>query len=134
MTDSKELRVKDKQEVSSPAEQTRPGLVFTPEVDIYETETGIVLLADMPGVEAKDLTIDLRDSVLTISGDIAPVEGAEEEDILIEYETGRFARQFTLADVIDQKKIEANLSQGVLRLTLPKVEKATPRKITVTSG
>ncbi len=134
MTDSKELRVKDKQEVSTPAEQTRPGLVFTPDVDIYETETGIVLLADMPGVEAKDLTIDLRDNVLTISGDIAPVEGAEEEDILIEYETGRFARQFTLADVIDQKKIEANLSHGVLRLTLPKVDKATPRKITVTAG
>jgi len=134
MTDSKELRVKDKQEVSTPAEQTRPGLVFTPDVDIYETETGIVLLADMPGVEAKDLTIDLRDDVLTISGDIAPVEGAEEEDILIEYETGRFARQFTLADVIDQKKIEANLSNGVLRLTLPKIEKATPRKITVSAG
>jgi HSP20 family molecular chaperone IbpA len=134
MTDSKELRVKDKQEVSTPAEQTRPGLVFTPDVDIYETETGMVLLADMPGVEAKDLTIDLRDNVLTISGDIAPVEGAEEEDILIEYETGRFARQFTLADVIDQKKIEANLSHGVLRLTLPKVDKATPRKITVTAG
>ncbi|MGD8367006.1 MAG: Hsp20/alpha crystallin family protein [Desulfobacterales bacterium] len=131
MTDNKELRVKDKQEVSTPAEQTRPGLVFTPDVDIYETETGIVLLADMPGVEAKDLTIDLRDDILTITGEIAPVEGADEEDLLIEYETGRFARQFTLADVIDQEKIEANLSLGVLRLTLPKVGKAAPRKITV---
>jgi HSP20 family molecular chaperone IbpA len=134
MTDNKELRVKDKQEVSTPAEQTRPGLVFTPDVDIYETETGIVLLADMPGVEAKDLTIDLRDDILTITGEIAPVEGADEEDLLIEYETGRFARQFTLADVIDQEKIEANLSLGVLRLTLPKVGKAAPRKITVNAG
>ncbi len=134
MADSKELRVKDKQEVSSPAEQTRPGLVFTPDVDIYETDQLIVVLADMPGVEAKDLTIDLRDNILTISGDIAPVEGAEEEDILIEYETGRFARQFTLADVIDQEKIEASLNQGVLRLTLPKIDKATPRKINVTAG
>jgi HSP20 family molecular chaperone IbpA len=134
MTDSKELKVKDKQEISTPAEQTRPGLVFTPDVDIYETETGIVLLADMPGVEAGDLTIDLRDDVLTIAGDIAPVEEAEEEDVLIEYETGRFSRQFSLADVIDQEKIEATLRQGVLRLTLPKVDKATPRKITVTSG
>jgi HSP20 family molecular chaperone IbpA len=134
MADSNELRVKDKHEVSTAAEQTRPGLVFTPDVDIYETETQIVLLADMPGVNSKDLTIDLRDDVLTISGDIAPFEGAEEEDILIEYETGRFTRQFTLAEVIDQEKIEAGLSNGVLRLTLPKIDKATPRKITVTAG
>ena len=134
MADSKELRVKDKQEVSTPAEQTRPGLVFTPDVDIYETDNQIVLLADMPGVEANNLTIDLRDDILTITGEIAPFEGAEEEDLLIEYETGRFSRQFTLADVIDQEKIEASLNSGVLRLTLPKVDKATPRKITVTAG
>ena len=134
MAESKELRVKDKQEVSTPAEQTRPGLVFTPDVDIFETDTQIVLMADMPGVEAKDLVIDLRDDVLTISGDIAPVEGPEEEDILIEYETGRFSRQFTLADVIDQEKIEAALNHGVLQLTLPKVDKATPRKISVAAG
>ena len=131
-TDTKELKVKDKQEVSTSAEQTRPGLVFTPEVDIFETEKELVLLADMPGVQTKDLTIDLRENVLTLTGDIAPFEGAEEEDILIEYETGKFYRQFTLSEVIDQERIEAALSDGVLRLTLPKVEKATPRKITVT--
>jgi len=132
--DTKELKVKDKQEVSTSAEQTRPGLVFTPEVDIFETEKELVLLADMPGVQTKDLSIDLRENVLTLTGDIAPFEGAEEEDILIEYETGKFYRQFTLSEVIDQERIEAALSDGVLRLTLPKVEKATPRKITVTDG
>ena len=133
-TDTKELKVKDKQEVSTSAEQTRPGLVFTPDVDIFETEKKLVLLADMPGVETKDLTIDLRENVLTLTGDIAPFEGAEEEDILIEYETGKFYRQFTLSEVIDQERIEAALSDGVLRLTLPKVEKATPRRITVTAA
>ena len=50
MTDSKALQVKDKQEVASPAEQTRPGIVFTPDVDIFEDERQITLLADMPGV------------------------------------------------------------------------------------
>ncbi len=133
-TDTKELKVKDKQEVSAAAEQTRPGLVFTPDVDIFETEKELVLLADMPGVETKDLTIDLRENVLTLTGEIAPFEGAEEEDILIEYETGKFYRQFTLSEVIDQERIEAALSDGVLRLTLPKVEKAAPRKITVSAG
>ena len=68
---------------------------------------------------------------ITITGDIAPEEGQDEEDILIEYETGRFYRQFTLSEVIDQNKIDAKLADGVLRLTLPKVEKATPRKIAI---
>lgn len=128
---SKEIQVKDKQEVASPAEQTRPGLVFTPDVDIFETETAITLLADLPGVRAEDLNIDLRDNTLTISADISPVEGGEEEDILIEYETGKYYRQFSLSEVIAQEKIDAKLTDGVLRLTLPKVEKAVPRKITV---
>jgi HSP20 family molecular chaperone IbpA len=128
---SKEIQVKDKQEVSSPAEQTRPGLVFAPDVDIFETEMMITLLADLPGVRPEDLVIDLRDNTLTISGDIFPVEGGDEEDILIEYETGKYYRQFTLSEVIAQEKINAKLTDGVLRLTLPKVEKAVPRKITV---
>jgi HSP20 family molecular chaperone IbpA len=127
----KEIQVKDKQEVASPAEQTRPGLVFTPDVDIFETETTITMLADLPGVRPEDLNIDLRDNTLTISADISPVEGGDEEDILIEYETGKYYRQFSLSEVIAQEKIDAKLTDGVLRLTLPKVEKAMPRKITV---
>ena len=133
-TQSKELKVREKQEMASPAEQTIPGLVFTPAVDIFETEKEITLLADMPGVKADDLTIDLRENVLTLMGDVAPREGAEEEDLLIEYESGRYYRQFTLSQIIDQEKIDAQLNEGVLRLKLPKVEKAAPRKISVTAG
>ncbi|CAB1084616.1 heat-shock protein Hsp20 [Alkalispirochaeta odontotermitis] len=133
-TQSKELKVREKQEMASPAEQTTPGLVFTPAVDIFETEKEITLLADMPGVIADNLTIDLRDSILTLSADIAPVENANEDDILVEYETGRYYRQFTLGELINQENIDAQLNDGVLRLALPKVEKATPKKITVTSG
>jgi len=133
-TQNKELKVHGKQEVSSPAEHTTPGLVFTPAVDIFETEKEITLLADIPGVKAEDLTIDLRDNTLTLAGDIAPVENADEEDILIEYETGRYYRQFTIGELINQKDIDAKLNDGVLRLSLPKVEKATPRKITVQAG
>lgn len=131
MADSKDIKVREKQELTTPAEQTTPGAVFTPQVDIFETEKEITLLADMPGVKADKLTIDLRESILTITGDIEPVESASEQDVLIEYETGRFYRQFTLSEVIDQNRIDAKLGDGVLRLTLPKVEKATPRKIAI---
>ncbi len=134
MADSKDIKVREKQELTTPAEQTKPGAVFTPQVDIFETEKEITLLADIPGVKSDKLNIDLRDDILTITGDVELVESATEEDVLIEYETGRFYRQFTLSEVIDQNKIDAKLGDGVLRLTLPKVEKATPRKIAIKSA
>ena len=130
-TQGAELKVREKQEVSSTAEQTKPGLVFTPAVDIFETEKAITLLADMPGVRAEDLKIDLRQNVLTLSADTAPIGGSDEKELLVEYEYGKYYRQFTLGEMIDQGNIDAKLADGVLRLSLPKVEKATPKKITV---
>ncbi|MFO7560419.1 MAG: Hsp20/alpha crystallin family protein [Desulfobacterales bacterium] len=131
MTDTRDIQVKEKQEVRTPAEQTKPGPVFSPEVDIFENAREIVLLADIPGVKSEDLNIDLHENTLTITGEVLPFEGKEEEDIVIEYEIGQFVRQFSLSEVIDQSRIEAKLEDGVLRLTLPKVEKAAPRKITI---
>jgi HSP20 family protein len=133
MTDSKakEIQVKPKQEATSPAEQTKPGVVFTPSVDIFETDRELTLLADLPGVTAENLTIDLRENTLTLTGEVDPFERADEKDLLIEYEIGKYYRQFSLSNVIDQSKINANLTDGVLRLTLPKVEEAKPRKIEV---
>jgi HSP20 family molecular chaperone IbpA len=77
---------------------------------------------------------DLRDDILTLTGEVKPLNRPEEEDILIEYQFGRYYRQFTLAEMIDQRKIDAALSDGVQRLTLPKLEKAMPRQITVKAG
>ena len=131
---SKALQAKEKSELTSSAEQTRPGLVFTPAVDIFESENEITLMADMPGVAADDITIDLNEGVLAITGEVQPWEDANEEDVLVEFEVGKYFRQFTLSEVINQEKIEANLNDGVLRLVMPKAEKAIPRKITVSAG
>lgn len=131
MSDTKELKVREKQEVSSSAEQTKPGPVFTPSVDIFETDKAITLLVDMPGVKADDLNVDLRDDTLTLTGDVDPGLVTPGELVYGEYETGRYYRQFSLSEVIAQDKIDAKLGDGVLRLTLPKVEKATPRRIAV---
>ena len=134
MSEPKELKAIEKQALDSPAEQTKPGPVFTPNVDIFETEKAITLLVDMPGVKADELDVALRDDTLTLTGEVLPNLGTPGEKIHVEYETGRYYRQFSLSEVIAQDKIDAKLSDGVLRLTLPKVEKATPRRIAVQSG
>lgn len=129
--EAKELQVSEKKELASPAEQTKAGLVFTPNVDIFETDTDINLLADIPGVKPDELTIDLKDNVLTLAGEIQNNESDGEKTIYSEYQTGSYYRQFSISEVIDQSKIEARVADGVLRLSLPKVEKAAPRRITV---
>ena len=130
-SEAKALQAREKSEVSNMTEQTKPGLVFTPDVDIFETEKGLTLLADMPGVKAGDLNIDLRENVLTLDGDVKKPEGQNEVEVFSEYRTGKYYRQFNLSEIIDQSKIEATMTDGVLRLTLPKVEAAKPRKITI---
>jgi HSP20 family protein len=128
MSDKKNLEKRGNADI----EATRSGPVFTPAVDIFETESAIAVLADMPGVTADGLTIDLRENVLTLNGRVDLPEGEKEVDVLREYESGgTYFRRFTLADTIDQSKIEASLDDGVLRLELPKVEAAKPRKISI---
>jgi len=126
----------DVQKTATPAvattpEQTRTGPVYSPAVDIFENDNSITLLADMPGVKASDLEIDLRENVLTLTGRVAAPGTAKEASVFREYRPGTFFRQFTLSETIDQPKIDAQLTDGVLRLELPKVEKARPRQITV---
>jgi HSP20 family protein len=112
-------------------EQTRSGPVHSPAVDIFEQEGAITVLADMPGVKAHDLEIDVRENVLTLTGRVSPPDPEGPAYVLREYEPGTFFRQFTLGSTIEQAKIEAKLTDGVLRLELPKAEKARPRQIAV---
>jgi HSP20 family protein len=130
-TESKALQSKEKVTLSTAAEQTKPGIVFTPAVDIFETEKELTLLADMPGVKSDNLTIALNKNVLTMSGEVEAPEGENETEVIREYDTGKYFREFTLSNEIDQTKIYAMLKDGVLRLTLPKVEAVRPRKIEV---
>ena len=132
--EAKDLQVKKKEEMTSPAEQTMPGFVFTPAVDIFEDGEAITVLGDMPGVSTEGLTVDLDNQVLTLRGDVQPPENDAESDVIREYRTGRYYRQFTISDTIDQNKIEATLADGVLQVTLPKAEAAKPRRIAIKAG
>jgi HSP20 family protein len=124
-----EIKNKDRADAGAATEITREGPVFTPRVDIWETEKELTLVADIPGVEPSGLEIDLRDSTLTIVGKVTPEE--ERRYILKEFGVGNYYRQFTLSEVVDQEKISASVKNGVLTLTLPKVERAKPRKIQI---
>lgn len=126
----KDMQVRDKQELQTQAESTRSAPVYVPLVDIYETEDSLVVLADMPGVAPENVDIDLKDDLLTIRGTVTP-EGQAERMLLREYGVGDYYRQFTIGRIVDQSKIEAVMKDGVLKLTLPKVDAAKPRKITV---
>jgi HSP20 family protein len=125
------IQPSDSGAVPAVPENTHAGPVYTPAVDIFETDKAITVLADMPGVEPSNLTIDLRESVLTLAGRVTSPESTKESVVLREYHGGTFMRQFTLSETIDQTKIDAKLSDGVLRLELPKVEKVKPRQIAV---
>jgi HSP20 family protein len=128
---TKEMELKNKIESDIPtaAEITREGPVYTPRVDIWENEKELTLIADIPGVEPAGLEVDLRDNTLTIIGKVEPEE--DHQYIVREFGVGNYYRQFTLSEVIDQDKIAAGVKNGVLTLTLPKVEKAKPRRIQV---
>jgi HSP20 family protein len=127
----KELQPKAKEEAPSKGERVRPGRVFVPAVDIFETPETLVLVADMPGVTGEKVTLDLKENYLTIYGTVGPPLGAGEAMVEQEYYIGDFQREFHLGSLIDQSKIEASMKDGVLRLVMHKVEKAKPRKIEV---
>ena len=129
------MELKEKQEIKKSAgEGTRPGPVFIPAADILENQNELVVLADMAGVDSKNVDIDLRDNQLTITGRIDRIENASEVSLYKEFNWGDYIRQFTLSEVIDQAKITAKMENGVLRVTLPKVEKVKPQKVKVITG
>ena len=133
-TQTQDIQARDKREMKLTSEQTIPGRVYTPSVDIFEDDQALTIVADMPGVPTEHVTIDLREDVLSLSGVPSVSVPEQEEYVLREYDTGKYFRQFTLSEVIDQANIKANLSNGVLRVTLPKVEPAKPRRIEITGG
>jgi len=127
---NQELTARDKQEVKT-NEQTRPGRVYAPDVDIYETPDGLWLWADMPGVDDTSLEVRVADNELSIEGRVAPQEYDNLNPVYIEYNVGNYRRTFSLSNEIDTERIKARMTNGVLELELPKAERAKPRRITV---
>lgn len=116
------------------AEGTRTVPVYEPLTDIYETEAGLVLSLEMPGVDVEGLAVSLEKRVLTITGQASGAAPAGHALVHREYRIGDYERSFTIPDVVDSERIEATLHDGVLKLTLPKGRPAPAKKINVNVG
>lgn len=120
-------------ELAAAEEKTREEERYVaPAVDIYEASDGLTVVADLPGVAASDLNVQVDNGVLTIQGKgSTAMNGPDTAYLWREYRLKNFWRQFQLSDEVDQTKIKADLKNGVLTLFLPKAEAAKPRKIEV---
>ena len=126
-----ELQVQEKRELDKKPEATVPARTFVPTADIFETEAALTVVLEMPGVDKSNVDISVEDGVLTIQGrlDFSKYEGMQ--PVYTEYNIGHYRRSFSLSNKIDQNKIGADLTDGVLTLVLPKAEEAKPRRITI---
>ena len=122
-----------KQEVikADEMERTRSHRCFIPKTDIYETKDEIILVADIPGTNQDSVDITLEKNVLSINAFVNIDVPADYDRIYSEYEGGDYQRSFRLSDEINQNNIKAVVSNGELRLHLPKAEPAKAKKIKV---
>lgn len=107
---------------------------WRPAIDVKEEPDRFVILADIPGVDPKDIDVHMENSLLTIKGE-RTLENVEEQDNFkrVERTYGSFFRQFNLPDTANADKISANSKHGVLEVVIPKQDKLQPRKIAVKS-
>lgn len=122
--------------MSSEIARTNPAppverMVFTPPIDIYETDDGLLLRADLPGVSLDTLELQVQDNKLTLFGRMQPSIPEGARLLHQEFETGDFLRSFILSDEVAHERISAKLNHGVLEVLLPKAPKAEPRRIEV---
>jgi HSP20 family molecular chaperone IbpA len=105
-----------------------------PRVDVLEDDGGITLLADLPGVSKEQLELHVDGDTLTIEGHVEPQVPEQLQPVYAEVRVPHYRRAFTLSSELEPGRIEANLKDGVLRLRIPKHERAQPRRINVQVG
>ncbi len=132
MAEAKELAVAEKHEVDTTVHQElRSGNWFLPAADIYETPETILLVMDMPGVCSDCSHVNIVDDELVVTGHVTHGEDEDNYVLYREYDVGHYHRHFGLPETVDRNGIEAVISNGVLTVSMPKVEKVRPRRIPI---
>jgi HSP20 family molecular chaperone IbpA len=135
MTDKTQLAERTDNAVARQADRGAPrGPAIVPPVDIYEDSHGITLWADLPGVSRDRLEVRVQDGNLIIEGEVSVATPAELRLQHAEMREPRFARAFAIGTDFDPSKIDANLTDGVLKLSIPRRDEARPRRIEVSVG
>lgn len=124
----------NKQLTQASQQQEPPQRAVLPAVDIFEDESGITLLADMPGVSRDALELKVEGDTLLIEGGVQTLAPEGLEALYAEVRVPRYRRTFALSRELDTSKIEANLKDGVLALRMPKQAYAQARRIPVTAA
>lgn len=115
-----------------PSYEGETDVSWTPRVDVHETDKEIYMDVELPGMDKKDIKVDIKNGVLTISGERKEERERKDKDITRrERHYGRFERSFTLPETVNPDKISADYENGLLKLTLPKTEEAVPKEITI---
>ncbi len=105
---------------------------WSPAVDIFETEGEIVVKAELPGMERKDIALNLEKNVLTLKGERRFEKEAKDDNYhRIERSYGAFSRSFAIPATVDDEHISAEYKEGVLKIALPKKEQAKPKQIRI---
>lgn len=134
MTENKEIKAQDKQEMQAQAAQSEAEVFLRPAVDIYEDAQGITLNADLPGVSRDRLSVQVEGNTLTIEGQTAIDMPEGMEALYADVNATRFRRTFTLSNELETDKISAEMKDGVLLLKIPKRAELQPRKIEITAA
>ena len=131
MDENKIIEVQRKQAIKAKEEKTIPGQYYMPYTDIYETTESLEVVMEIPGVDKKDVHINLDNNMISIECTVDLEKYKNYKPVYTEYNIGNFSRSFTLSSEIDKAAIQAKVEDGVLRLVLPKLAKAIPRKIQI---
>ena len=132
MAVDQEMKVTDKRAVDTDIHQElRSGDWYVPATDIYETPERVILVMDMPGVCFDCAQVNIVDDELVVTGHVTHGEDQDDYVLYREYDVGHYHRHFGLPPVIDRTKIDAMMAEGVLTITMPKVEEVKPKRIQV---
>jgi HSP20 family protein len=131
MASKQELQVQQKRELETKEETTVPARTFLPAADIFESQDALNVILEMPGVEKNNINVSVQDGILRVEGRLDFSKYNTLQPLYTEYNVGNYSRSFRLSSKIEQHKIGAELRDGVLSLTLPKVEEAKPRTIQI---
>lgn len=141
MSDTRDIQTQNESNVQQQPQQqsarrvaTQDDRAMVPRVDVLEDESGITLLADLPGVPRDQLELKVEGDTLLIEGTVAAPTPEQLEPLYAEVRLPRYRRAFTLSRELDTGAIQAQLRDGVLNLRIPKQAHAQPRRIEVQVG